>query len=188
MIPINNLIRARRPLRINAQNRSYASSGKFLGLNFTRTGFRTHFTQKAAQAQSELSKLYRFRNLDMATKRRLYVARVRSILEYPAIPMHVGAKSNIIKYQRVQNKALRFITNTYYPETPTMESLHRRCNLPPMNQVLHRRAQNVWNRIRYRGDVLFNQLGQQQAGRNKRGFASSREAALEPDPPPIYVL
>ncbi|KAF2351008.1 hypothetical protein FHG87_018233, partial [Trinorchestia longiramus] len=74
------------------------------------------------------------------TKRKLYLAYVRSALIYPAIPLRTLSPSSISKLQSVQNKATRFITNAEWQDFNTSAQLHRQTKLAPINTLLHEHA------------------------------------------------
>ena len=186
VIPLSNRKQWEFPLIINGQNQDYSESGSFLGLRLTSNGYSSHFTQRAAIAHQQLTKLSRFRQLDTDIKRRLYLTLVRPILEYPAVPLHLGAKSSILKLQRVQNRATRFITNTYYPEVQSSEALHARSKLVPLNQLLHKRASDIWRKIDSMNYDFRTRLDQQVRGEFQTRFPSSMLKALGPLPDPIY--
>ena len=108
------------------------------------------------------------------------------ILTYPVIPLHNGSHSSLLKLQRVQNAATRFICNSYYPEMVTSRELHRRCNLLPLNLVLHQRARQTWMTIQARGYTMLQHLDEQEVDRTHKNFPRSKEAALGPEPEPIF--
>ncbi|KAF2345389.1 Reverse transcriptase domain [Trinorchestia longiramus] len=102
----------------------YDKSGKVLGLHFSSQGYTSHITQRKAIAQNNLSRLYRFKYMHPDTKRKLYLAYVRSALIYPVIPLHTLSPTSISKLQCVQNKATQFITNAEWHDFNTSAQLH----------------------------------------------------------------
>lgn len=186
VIPLSNRKQWEFPLIINGQNQDYSESGSFLGLKLTSNGYSSHFTQRAAIAHQQLTKLFRFRQLGADIKRRLYLTLVRPLLEYPAVPLHLGAKSSILKLQRVQNRATHFITNTYYPDIMSSEALHARSKLIPINQLLHKRAGDIWRKIEGMNYDFQTRLDQQMRGEFQKRFPSSMLKALGPQPAPIF--
>lgn len=186
VIPLDNRKQWELPLQIDGRNQNYNRNGSFLGLKLTTSGYKSHFVHRSILANQQLTKLSRFRLLDQKTKRQLYLSLVRPLLEYPAVPLHLGARSNILKLQRVQNRATKFITNIYYPDVMTSEALHRRCDLLPINQLLHIRARDIWRKIDAMGYDFSVRLGQQMRGTFSVRYPSSREKALGPEPPPIF--
>ena len=92
-----------------------------------------HINSISHRAKSELSKLYRFQTAPEFIKKRLYLTLIRPILEYPCLEVHSASLSLLRKLQVVQNKALRFITNTTWRDFVSSEALHLRLKLDPMN-------------------------------------------------------
>lgn len=117
-----------------------------LGLKITKCGIKSHITRNVSLSKTNLSKLYRFKNLSLSNRRKLYLMLVRSTLTYPVIPLHVTSKAAMIRMQRVQNKALFFILGNQYRYQDT-EQRHLQANIEPINMFLHRCAINCWNKI-----------------------------------------
>ena len=138
----------------------------FLGLKLAHTSYVSHFKEKAASAKVQVAKLWRVSQLDAATKRWLYLTLVQPILTYPVVPLHDRSRTSLLRLQRVQNAATRFICNSYYPEMETSQELHRRSNLLPLNQVLHKRACNLWMTIRGRGYEMLQHFNEQGGNDN----------------------
>ncbi|KAF2344965.1 Reverse transcriptase domain [Trinorchestia longiramus] len=127
-------------VHVNDTPLPYDKSGKVLGLHLSSQGYTSHITQRKAKAQNNLSRLYRFKHMHPDTKRKLYLAYVRSALIYPPIPLHTLPPSSISKLQSVQNKATRFITNAEWHDFNTSAQLHRQTKLTPINILLHEHA------------------------------------------------
>lgn len=81
-----------------------------------------HISSKTAIAKTTLLNLERFRGCSERTKLHLCKALVRPTITYCPLAFSLAAKCHIIKLQRVQNKALRFIYNT-----------HCTCACPPLS-------------------------------------------------------
>ena len=94
---------------INNNNVPFTDHVNMLGLKLTRTGINTHVADRIRKAKTELGRLNRFRSLTPKTKAHLYKAFILPIMEYPIIPLCGISKSNKIKIQRIQNKAVKFI-------------------------------------------------------------------------------
>jgi hypothetical protein len=171
---------------INQNTYQYTNSGKILGLTFGSRGLTPHIKIRKAIAQDNLSKLNRFRTLSTTNKMKLYTSLVRSALIYPIIPLNTISKTNFLSLQRTQNKALRFITNTHWTEHRTSQSLHQLCNIEPINIVVHRQSQSLWNKIKTFTPQLYNQLLLPPDSITHRNFPSSRVVAERPPPDPIY--
>ena len=187
VIPINNRINARPQLVINGQQHEMSNSGNFLGLEISTTGYSKHVTTKAKRARQQLTKLRRFCDLTEKTKRQLYLTLIRPILEYPPIPLHTLTSNSIKKLQIVQNDATRFITNIRYPDMIRSEILHNRCNLQPLNQLLFRRAENIWHAIENENYPMMQRLlDQYNGGKTYTQFPSSLNAIKRRLPQPMF--
>ena len=166
----------------------YTNNGKVLGLKFTTHGFRSQVTIRKAIALTNLHKIHRFYHLPPNIKRTLYLTLVRSALIYPPIPLHTLSRTAISHLQKVQNKALKFITNTHWSDFISSQTLHEQCNIPTINTVLHQHARKTWSTIKTYDPLLFNQLTfpPDAIARQHRLFQSSKIPALGPPPPPLY--
>lgn len=145
IIPIGRT--ASEPVIINGDIYPYSTEGNVLGLKITRTGYKNFIKNKIQILNTTLTKLKRFYNLNSNNKKKLYMALVRSILEYPPIPLHAMKKTTLKDLQRIQNKGLRFIYNVRYPEIVSNNDLHNRANIPTIEEVLKNRAHDIWNKI-----------------------------------------
>lgn len=127
------------PLKLYSytQNPTYISvspSSTVLGLTFDRQLlFHTHITQKHAIALQAMKKLYRLRFAKPDTKMHLYKALIRPLLTYAPLALSLSARTNKIKLQRIQNRALRWVLNTRWQELNTSQSLHESTNIPALN-------------------------------------------------------
>ena len=99
--------------------------------------FHKHITQKTAIANQSLLGLYRFRGADPRTKLHLYKALIRPLITYAPLSISLSAKSNTIKFQRIQNKATRWALGIRWDDFQTSSSIHDRCRLSPINIYLH---------------------------------------------------
>ena len=75
-------------VKIGTLTHDYQKTGKPLGTIITTRGFSPHVTSRIQAAKAKLSTLYRFINLSSNNKRKIYQFLVKSILEYPPIPLH----------------------------------------------------------------------------------------------------
>ena len=55
----------------------------------------------------------------------------------------------MLNTQRVQNQALRFITNTSLTQRICFKTLHSTCNIEPLNQHIHRLAKKTRETMQY---------------------------------------
>ena len=166
----------------------YTPQGKVLGLNLSTNGISNQINIRKNIASANLNKLYRFKHLSCTNKRKLYIALVRSALTYPIIPLHTASKTALLKLQRVQNKATRFITNTTLLDSISSQTLHDLTNLPPINIYLHEAAKNFWDKLEAIEPQLYQQLQptQQLLIKQHYRFPSSYIASNQPVPDPIY--
>ena len=116
-------------------NLAHTNRGKVLRLHISSTGFTSHITTRRNIANTQLTKLQRFRNLNANNRIKVYTTLVRSKLIYPAIPIHIACKTQILRLQRVQNKGARFITNTSIRERITSEQLHEQIGMHTINVI-----------------------------------------------------
>ena len=165
----------------------YTNEGKILGLNFNTTGFAKHHKIRIGIAKNTLAKLQQFCNLNQNNKRKLYNAFVRPALIFPTVPLNMIPYAQMLRMQRVQNKALRFITNTSLTQRIRSETLHNTCNIEPLNQHIHRLAKKTWETVQYTQPQLYEQLvANTPAIRTNSRFPSSRTNAEGTIPTPIY--
>ena len=166
----------------------YENTGKMLGLKINNTGFIPQMNHRIKLAEVALNKIIRFKKLSMNNKLMLYKATVRPVLIYPIIPLNVISFSQNYNLQKVQNKFLRFATNTTWDQCRTAESLHARVNLEAINIVIHRQAKNTWEKIQENHPEIYEKICEETPERrtNQR-FPSSRQKAEGPEPRPIYT-
>ena len=75
---------------------------------------------------------------------------IRPIMEYPAIPICTVSKSNILKLQKTQNKALRSVwgANPRIRENRiTNIEIHGRLNMETLNVRIYHMAQKIWAKL-----------------------------------------
>ena len=185
IIPISR--RKTENIQIGDLSLEYQRSGKVLGLNLKSTGISAQVGARKAIAMDNLNKIQRFRHLSKASKTKLYNSLVLSALIYPIVPLNTLHRSRQLELQRVQNKGLRFITGTTWMDYRTSESLHRECNMLPVNIVVHNRAKKTWEQIRDFFPETYNKLVENHDPRLTHfNFLSSRKAAEGRTPPPIF--
>lgn len=135
------------PIIIDGDIYPYSNEGKVLGLKVTKTGYRKFITEKVNLLRVKLIELNKLANLNEKNKKKLYMTLIRSIIEYPPIPINALKKSVIQELQIIQNKALRFIYNIRYPEIITNDELHIRAGLKTIQDLLKERATSTWNKV-----------------------------------------
>lgn len=166
----------------------YTNKGKMLGLQFNSRGIVPQVSTRVAIARENLNKINRFRNLNPKLKIRLYTALVRSTLTYPVIPLHTLTTTQTRRLQRVQNRALKYITNTHWTDMRTSKSLHQQCNIKPINIYLHDHAKTTWEKIQEHVPDLYNKhpILNDREHNTRKDFPSSKTLAMRPRPRPIY--
>ena len=165
-------------VRVEGREIGYSKETKALGLTITNTGFVKHVSNRIGLARMQTGRLYRLRKLSAKTKRLLYLTTVRSVLVYPAIPLHIQSRHQLNRMQVVQNKAARIITNTRLIEGKTKEEVNELAELEEVSEYLDRQAGAIWEKVRQHEGNL-EQL--EFRGREKAMFRSSRAAAVGGD-------
>ena len=74
-------------VRMQDRDIQHTSVGKVLGLTRTSIGYTRHYKQRQNIARAQVGLLYRFRNLNIANKRKLYL--------YPTTPTHTASKTQL---------------------------------------------------------------------------------------------
>ena len=136
-----------REVRVDGTLIPFSRNARILGFNFNSRGFASHVKNRLRLAKGTLARLSRFRGLKTKTYLHLFKMLVRPQLEYPAVLLCRASKTNINKMQSVQNRALRRAYKDSPPYYNTMEELHTRSKLEPMNVRLHRLANRSWDRL-----------------------------------------
>jgi hypothetical protein len=183
IIPITR--RKTEKIKIGTITHNFETQGKSLGLTITTNGFIQHIQNRIKLAKINLQRIYRFRNLSQANKRKLYHCFVKSVLEYPPVPLHTISIMQKRNLQIVQNRAARYITNTNYTDRLTNEEVNNMADLEPINLSLHRQARNIWTKL----DSFITETQKQRIVFNNdeiRLFPSSRQLARGPEPLPVY--
>ena len=72
-------------------------------------------------------------DLSQKNKKTLYLALIRSVLEYRPVILHPISKTQAIKMQRVQNKAARLITKTRLNDRRTSKFVKEQAELISIN-------------------------------------------------------
>ena len=98
-------------------------------------------------AKGRYTKLKRFAKLKPKEKAHLYKSLVRSTMEYPNITLCLTLDSNANKFQKFQNKILRKYIKGTNDEDLTIEQLHEKYKIEPLNLRMNRRAKNIWTKF-----------------------------------------
>ena len=184
---INMSRRNTTPIQIDNESFAYTRKGTVLGLDISTHGI-SHQTKKRKMiASRNLDSILRFRNLSSSCKIKLYKSLVQSALTYPTVPLNASYKTGFIDLQRVQNRALRFITGTRWNDFRTSESLHQECNILPINQTIHKQAKKTWEHIKdYFPDTYERLVAETSIYPYHARWPSSRKQAEGPTPLPLF--
>ena len=121
-------------ITINNQILPTQIAGTFLGYHFSRSrSIKDHCQFIKQKFQSNFIPLYRFNHAPPKIKRHLYLTLIRPILTYPSLLLSQLPKTHISTLQRLQNKAVRFITGTSLRDRLSSQYLHELANIPALN-------------------------------------------------------
>ena len=146
IIPINR--NGKEKVKTGTLTHDYQKTGKALGTIISTRGFSPHITSRIQAAKAKLSTLYRFINLSSNNKRKIYQSLVKSVLEYPPIPLHPISITQQKKMQTIQNKASRIITNIRKLDRKTSKYVNEQARLIPINISIHNQAIRIWQTVR----------------------------------------
>ena len=107
----------------------------YLGLTLAKDlKWSTHIDNISKKASSTLGFVQRnLKKVPKDCKKTAYVALVRSTLEYGAAIWDPHLEKDIIKLEKIQRKAIRFINNDYRSITPgSVTKMQKELNLPPL--------------------------------------------------------
>jgi Reverse transcriptase (RNA-dependent DNA polymerase)/Endonuclease-reverse transcriptase len=125
----------------------HQKSTKYLGVTLDRkltyTEHITAVSNAAHQAIRTLHPLLTHKNsLCINTKLYIYKAYIRPIITYAAPIFSNTCKSNYTRLQRVQNKALKIITNA--PDRTNMQTIHNSTNMPTIQEHIQHLTQKFY--------------------------------------------
>ena len=134
----------------------YTNKAKILGLNFKSNNFfKSQVDENIKLANLELKKLYKFRYLKRNIKVRLYKSKVLPVLTYAAVPLNICSQNQRNRLQLIQNKAIRWVSNLYYPnicKISDQEEIHK---IESINDRINRLAHKVWFNIEDENSPFF---------------------------------
>ena len=164
---------------------------KILGLNVQRTSLVQKHVKKSAQiANSYLLNFNRMQGLDLKGRKLLVKSLIIPTLTYPCTILSTAAFSNILKLQRICNKALKFVLKARYPEVHTAKSLHVRAKMRPINKIIHNRSQNMWTKIvegRAADPIAYGAISQLELVKAAYHFPSSEIFSRKEEPPSVFT-
>lgn len=136
-------------IRVNNHHIRIVNEISILGFTFNNLQRSTPQVISAiSKAKVNIAKLYRFRSAPVKIKRYLYITLIRPLLEYPCLELCKTSKENIIKLQRIQNSATRFILNVKLNDRIRSEELHARAKLDPINIRLAKLSRKMLYKMR----------------------------------------
>lgn len=166
----------------------FENTGTVLGQKINTHGFSKQTKHRKNKATHAQTKLYKLGNLPQTIKIHLMKALVIPVIDYPPIPTHALSNTQIRTLQSVQNKAIRFATNTRYPYEYNTRELHEIAKMKPVNIRLHERAKKIWNAIQEFVPETMDSLRTKARNieRYNTWFPSSL-TKINVDPPPMYT-
>ena len=135
------------PVNIEGNIIPYSKNANILGLKLGIHGFSKHVADISKKATLALNTIRRFEKLNTNIKLHLVKACIIPILTYPTYTLNALSKTHLLSLQRIQNKAIRFAFNDYYPYTTTTKELHLRSNIEPITITLHNRGNKIKQKI-----------------------------------------
>ena len=159
--------------------------GTLLGLKLKTNDMNAHILERIKKGKGILTKLKRFSKLTPPLKTILIKTLLISVSEYPPIPMCSASKTQLIKLQRVQNRALKFINYNDEERIETIKELHEKYIIMPINVSLHNKATKIWETLKNTDEETYNKLVRPIEG-NHNWFPRTSYVIPAPVPEPIY--
>lgn len=184
LLPIAN--KKREDVIADGEIVEYSNRGRILGMKITNTGYCEHVKDIKNRGIRALSELNIFKGISEKIKLHLVKAYILPILEYPTIPLVTLSRNQIMKIQRIQNRALRWVYDEAYPYRRNTEQLHQLAKLKPINVRLHDRANQLWTKIEANTDIDM-EVFQDHLARPHKWFLPSRAIMDRASPLPLYT-
>lgn len=172
---------------VNGEIIEYKSNGTLLGLNISCKGYTQHVNKLVNKGELAIQELNMFSKLPINIKVQLVKTFILPMIEYPTIPLNTLSNTQILKIQRVQNKALRWAYNDMkYPYQKNTEQLHIESSIKPVNIKLNERAHKLWNRT---GQLIDEDLAHlnEPVLRKHVWFPVTRPDTAAGTPEPLYT-
>ena len=160
---------------------------RILGHTLTSTGMIIqHVNSKIIQGTVALTSLRRFWHFPERLKLYLVKTKILPILDYSPIPTHMASRTRMLQLQRVQNKALRFVTDQRYPYTESTEEQHSRLNVKLISTRLREAANKIWENLENQQDPNYDHIKEmdRNTGMEHPWFPRSMKTLREE--PPIH--
>lgn len=170
-------------LQINGHTLQLDDSPSYLGVTFDRRlTWKSQTAKTQARAKQRLGLMKKLSGTqwgaDQAVLKKLYIGRVRPVLEYGMAPTATAAKSNTDRLVRVQNQAMRIMTGAMRTtpirelETATgLHSLEDRRNIKVLTQAAKFK--------RLPGHPMYSRMNDPTKGRLKRSSFLQQSRILE---------
>ena len=171
---------------IDNQRLMYSNAIKILGLKLNARGFTPHVIEKYNTAKAVFTKIKRFKTASSRTKLHLAKALILPHLCYPPSPLYAMKKTKTQKMQSLLNKTLRWINGDVPPYTTTIEDLHNKYKMTPLNVKIFHQNEKVWERIHQLYPAWYNELTNNRVGTHS-WWPSSCITYNTPPPRPVYI-
>ena len=126
-------------------------------MEFGTRGVSSHVKKRLGMAKQQFLKLKRFKKMGIKIQLHFYKSLIRPIMEYPAIPLCISAKSNIKRMQQFQNKVLRYATRRNEEDNQlSISELHQKYKIEAVNSRLYKLTEKIWNKLTITNEELVN--------------------------------
>ena len=105
---------------------------------------------------------------------------------YPPTPLYALKKTNTQKMQSLINKTLRWVNGDHFPYETTVEELHNKYNLSPLNVKLFEQNEKLWEKIHQLYPQRYDDLKNNRE-RSHAWWPTSIITEETQPPAPIYV-
>ena len=143
-------------------------------------------TTKKYIAKTALMCLYRFWHFTERLKLYLVKTKILPILDYSPIPTHTASRTKMLELQRIQNKALRFVTGQRYPYTENTEAQHHRLNVQLISTRLREAANKVWEKLDEQEDPNYMHIKEYDENTDMEHTWFPRSLKSLREPPPFH--
>ena len=102
-----------------------------------------------------------------------------TVLTYASVPLNICSPTQIKRLQVIQNDAIRWITNSYYPNRCNIFEQQRILKIEPIKERIDRLAQKVWFNIETENSEFFKTTSDIQIINGHTWFKSSYAQTFE---------
>ena len=140
---------------VDQQRVQFTNKATILGMEFGTRGVSSHVKKRLGMAKQQFTKLKRFKKTKIQLH--FYKSLIRPVMEYPAIPLCISAKSNIRRMQQFQNKVLRNATRRNEADNQlSITDLHKKYKIEAINTRLYKLTRNIWDKLTIINEELVN--------------------------------